>query len=321
MRVHIPNSAFLGNLDAFLALFDPSIPDRLDVTTNDRWMSIHPVVLAMIGALGLTVSSKNITFDDITTKSGHYLETMGLFDLLKIPSPMQVTRHEAAGKLIPLTEIVDSPGLQRLITDMVPLLHLPPEKADSLRYILSELVRNVFEHSMSKYGAVVAAQYFKKTNTVRIGVADTGVGIWQTIHESHGARTDLDAIKLALTPGITGKTAREGGTESNAGAGLFFVRSIAKINRDFFVIYSGKGFYKLLKPDKGAKRLILYADPNREKHSERDDLPSWGGTVVGIDLSLDETSELNELLNLIGSTYSSAIQERRRQRFKQPRFV
>ncbi|EKD47873.1 MAG: hypothetical protein ACD_65C00239G0001, partial [uncultured bacterium] len=39
---------------------------------------------------------------------------------------------------------------------------------------MSELVRNVLEHSMSKHGAIVSAQYYKKSNTVRIGIADTG---------------------------------------------------------------------------------------------------------------------------------------------------
>jgi anti-sigma regulatory factor (Ser/Thr protein kinase) len=320
MKIHIPNSAFLGNLDAFLKGFDPTDVSQLEITTNDRWMAVHPVVLSMIGALGLTFKPENIHFDEITARSGHYLDTMGLFRLMQVESPMDIERHEPAGRFIPLAEIQNSQDLQRFMTDMVPMLHLPPLQADSLRYIVSELVRNVFEHSRSEHGAIVSAQYFKKTNKIRIGVADTGVGIWKTIRESHSARSDLDAIKLALTPGITGTTSREGGTETNAGAGLFFVRSMAKINRDFFVIYSGKGFYKLLQPDKNSKRTILYGDPDREKHSERDDLPLWQGTVVGIDLSLDETTELNKLLTLIGDVYATAIAERRRQRFKRPRF-
>ncbi len=321
MKIHIPNSAFLGNLDAFLMGFDPTDPGYLQITTNDRWIAVHPVVLSMIGALGLTVAPERIQFDDITAKSGHYLEAMGLFNLLNVPSPMQIERHEPAGRFIPLAEINNSDDLQRFMTDMVPLLHLPSHQADSIRYIVSELVRNVFEHSLSTHGAVVSAQYFKKTNKVRIGVADTGVGIWKTIHESHPAHTDLDAIKLALTPGITGTTSREGGTETNAGAGLFFVRSIAKINRDFFVLYSGRGFYKLLQPAKELKRMTLYADPSRERHTEREDMPLWLGTVVGIDLSLDATSELTYLLDLIGDVYATAIAERRRARFKQPRFL
>ncbi|MHB2025452.1 MAG: hypothetical protein ACYCPQ_02255 [Elusimicrobiota bacterium] len=89
-------------------------------------------------------------------------------------------------------------------------------------------------------GALLCAQYYPKSNAIRIGIADTGVGIKSTITRSHRAETDLEAIRLALTPGITGATPREGGTEQNAGAGLFFIKSIASVNRDFFAVYSGR---------------------------------------------------------------------------------
>ena len=56
------------------------------------------------------------------------------------------------------------------------------------------------------------------------------------MRRSHFITSDKEAIQLALMPGITGTTRREGGTGINAGAGLFFIKSIAKINRDFFVV-------------------------------------------------------------------------------------
>ena len=130
---------------------------------------------------------------------------------------------------------------------MIPLLHLEPEQAQTIGYVVSELVRNVIEHADAQNGAVICAQYYKKSNSIRIGIADTGFGIKKTINQSYLAKNDLEAIGLALRPGITGTTKKEGGTEQNAGAGLFFIKSIATVNRDFFIIYSGRGFYKLLK--------------------------------------------------------------------------
>jgi len=106
---------------------------------------------------------------------------------------------------------------------MIPLLHLKPEQAKPIRYIISELARNVFEHSQSKTGVIFCAQYYKKSNTIRLGIVDRGVGIRETIGSIYPAKDDLSAIQLALTPGITGTTRRIGGTEQNAGAGLFFV--------------------------------------------------------------------------------------------------
>jgi len=199
-------------------------------------------------------------------------------------------------------------------------LHLEPEPSKTIGYIVSELARNVIEHAETEHGAVLCAQYYKKSNSIRIGIADTGVGIKETINRSHAAPTDLDAIRLALWPGITGTTRREGGTEQNAGAGLFFIKSIASVNRDFFVIYSGRGFYKLLKRPAGS-RIRLHADPFEDRHSKETDLPAWRGTIVGADITLDQTAEFSSLLDAVGNTYQAAVRDRVKARFKKARFI
>ena len=204
---------------------------------------------------------------------------------------------------------------------MIPLLHLEPKHAEPIKYIVSELVRNVLEHASSKDGAVLCAQYYKKSNTIKIGIADTGVGIKKTINMSHKANTHLEAIRLALNPGITGTTRREGGTELNAGAGLFFIKSIAKVNRDFYMIYSGDAMFKLLKTNRSTKRIRLFADPFEDRHSNEENLPYWNGTVVGIDLSLDATEEFSILLDLIRKIYVKTIKERKKARYRRPKFI
>ena len=320
VKFHIPNSAFLGNLDPFLRQFDPSSPDRLEITANEKWISVHPVVLSMIASLGLTLKPEDICPGNFTAKSKHYLERMGLFKILKVVSGISIVEHEPAGRFIPITQIRTSGELTQFITDMIPLLHLKAEQAETIGYIVSELVRNVIEHAQAENGAILCAQYYKKSNAIRIGIADTGVGIKATINQSHSAKTDLDALRLALWPGITGTTRKEGGTEQNAGAGLFFIKSIASVNRDFFILYSGNGFYKLLKKVP-VKRLRLNADPFQDKHSKDNDLPFWQGTVVGVDMTLDQTKEFSLLLKAVRQTYSSAIRERRKARYKKPQFI
>jgi len=210
MKIHLPNSAFLGNIDPFLRTLDMTGSDRLRITTNKKWISIHPVVLSMVGAIGLTVDPSKINFEKPEAASKHYLKRMGLFKLLKIVTEIKMIEHEPAGRFIPLTQITDSMTLTKFITNMIPLLHLQLNHAESIRYIVSELVRNVLEHSSSADGALVSAQYYKKSNSIRIGIADTGVGIRKTIRQSHTAKNDLDAIRLALSPGITGATKKEG---------------------------------------------------------------------------------------------------------------
>jgi hypothetical protein len=133
-------------------------------------------------------------------------------------------------------------------------------------------------------------------------------------------KTDKEAIQLALWPGITGTTRREGGSEQNAGAGLFFIKSIAWVNRDFFVIYSGNTVYKLLKRT-SSSRLSLKADPFKDRHSTDTELPFWQGTIVGIDISLDQTEEFSRLLDAIGKVYTDAVRERRQAKYRKPKFT
>ena len=320
MKIHLPNSAFLGNIDPFLRAFDSSHHAKLDITANKKWISIHPVALSMVAALGLTVPKQNVQFEKLEATSKHYLERMNLFKFLGIKSGISIKKHESAGRFIPLTQITNSDELTKFIREMIPLLHLEPKHAEPIKYIVSELVRNVIEHAQAEHGAILSAQYYKKSNTIRLGIVDTGVGIKKTINIAHKAQTHLEAIRLALTPGITGTTRREGGTEFNAGAGLFFIKSIAKVNRDFFMIYSGNAMYKLLK-NKSSRRIELRADPFKDRHSEGDDFPVWNGTVVGVDISLDATSEFSSLLALIRRIYTQTVRERRKERYRRARFI
>ena len=320
MKIHLPNSAFLGNINPFLRGFESSSPDILEITANDKWISVHPVVLSMIAALGISIKPSNIRCERLEARSKHYLVRMGLFKMLNISSDIRIVEHEPAGRFIPITRIRTSDELTEFITEMIPLLHLDMEQAKTIGYIVSELVRNVIEHAKSRYGAFLCAQYYVKSNTIRIGIADTGVGIKTTINQAYSVKTDLEAINLALYPGITGTTRREGGTEQNAGAGLFFIKSIAGVNRDFFIIYSGSAFYKLLRRSPST-RLRLNADPFKDRHSTDDKLPFWQGTIVGIDITLDQTKEFSFLLDAIRKTYTSAIRERRKARYRKPKFI
>ena len=320
MKCHISNSVFIGNIDPFIRSFDLSNPETLEISTHDKWMSVHPVALAMVAALGMTVPKGNVKFDDINAASGHYLQRMGLFKLLGIDDIKSIAEHDPSGRFVPLTVIKTATEQTVFITEMMPLLHLDkaPEQAEAIRYVVSELLRNVLEHASAVHGAIVAAQYYPKTNRISIGIVDTGVGIKQTINQSHHAWTDAEALRLALMPGITGTTSREGGTIDNAGAGLFFIKSIAVNNHDFFMLYSGNSLYKLHKRTGDVK--YLHIDPLDDRHALKEDVPYWQGTVVGIDISLDQTKRFADLMGAIGKSYTSAIRERRKAKYRRARF-
>ncbi len=320
MRVHIPNSAFLGNIDPFIRGFNPENEGVLEITANEKWVSAHPLVISMIASLGRSIDDKsNIICPKFTAKSIHYLERIGLFKMMGVDSEITIEEHEAAGRFIPLTFIPQPDELTDFIKDMIPLLHPDPYHVEPIKYIISELARNVLEHSRAD-GAILCGQYYPKSNRIALGVVDRGVGIKRTIAMSHDVQDDLEAIQLALTPGVTGMTKKIGGTESNAGAGLFFVKSIASVNRDFFVIYSGNAMYKLLKRG-GVKRIVLHSNPFDDKHTGHGTLPYWKGTAVGIDISLEQTSEFNAMLDLIRDVFHKEIKEMKKRRYRKPRFV
>lgn len=321
MRFHIPNAAFLGNINHFLSRFSPDEPDRLEITSHPKWFYVHPVVLCMIAAIGKPVKPENITCD-ITAKTVGYLKRMGLFDYLGIDSGVSIEEHEPAGRFIPLTQIKNSQDLTRFLTEMIPLLHLEPAYVEPIQYTISELVRNVLEHAHSREGAIVCAQYHKRGNKIRIGIVDTGIGIRESISDSYSVTSDIDALKLALTPGITGTTNKLGGSEQNAGAGLFFIKTIAYFNRDPFIVYSGGAMYKLLK--RQGNSIILRADPFADHHSKDISLPYWKGVAVGIDIGLDNTTAFANILDVVKEFYFRNLKEKKKERyrrFKKPIFT
>ena len=322
MKIFLSNQGNLRNFRPFVESLDLSNPNKLEITTHDKWITVHPANLVLVAALAIEIGTKKAEIVGEIPDTGRYLDRMGLFRLIKTPSPFSYHKKEEAGRFVPIKIIKTSEEQSRFITDMIPLLHLSEKNATVIKYIIGELVRNVLEHSFAKSGAIVAAQYYRKTNRVSIGICDTGIGIWKSLQTYWHPKTDIEAIKLALTPGVTGTTRREGGTAENAGAGLFFIKSIAKITRNYFAIYSGSAEYTLHKYNKRIKGMPrLYADPNRDRHSEINNAPSFHGTLVAVDISLDETPEFNELLASIGAVYDKAIRERKRERYKKPKFI
>ena len=322
MKIYFSNQDHLRNFKLFLNTLDLSSPDNLTITTDPERIIVHPAHLALAASLAIKAGKNHSVIKGPIPSSGRILAEMRLFDFLSTPPPFTLEpAREQSGRYIPLRVIKTQKEQSAFIADMVPLLHLPEEKARIIRYIIGELVRNVLEHSHSEYGAIVAARYYAKSNKVSLAICDTGIGIWRSMSPVWHPHTDLAAIRLALSPGITGTTRKEGGTFENAGAGLFYVRSIAKTTRNYFLIYSGKAEYMLTKWDKRLSPKII-ADPLDEEHTSTDEAPDFPGTLVALDISLDNaTSEFDDLLHTISNAYDSAIRERRRKKFYTPNLI
>ncbi|MEI7579457.1 MAG: ATP-binding protein [bacterium] len=322
MKIFLSNQGNLRNLQSFLSSIDLSNQEKLEISTHQQWITVHPANLVLTAALAIQAGKENSVIVGDIPESGRYLDRMGLYALTKTTSPFKYHKKEEAGRFVPIKIIKTAADQSYFISEMIPLLHLSEDNTKTVKYVIGELVRNVLEHAFAKNGAIVAAQYYKKTNRVSIGICDTGIGIQQSMEKYWHAKNDLTAIKLALTPGISGTTRAEGGTFENAGAGLFFIKSIAKITRNYFSIYSGSGEYTMLKHDKRIKKMPkLFADPNLDNHRETIKLQNFKGTLVAVDISLDQTAEFNQLLTSIGIVYDNAIRERKRDKYKKPKFL
>jgi anti-sigma regulatory factor (Ser/Thr protein kinase) len=289
---------------------------------DSGYSSVHPVVLSMTAAAARSVhdAGGDVRVDlEGSNASVRYLSRMKLTDVLGVDPGMEIVEHAPEGRFIPVTQIVDQAGLNNFIVDMVPLLHATPDEAGPIKYVITELVRNVLEHASSPIGAMVCAQYYATTQRLAVGVADMGIGIRQSVGVFHHAPSDLDAIHLALRPGITGATARPGGNEQNAGAGLFFTKSIARVSRNHFVVYSGSAMFKLLQGPRNEQRVLL-SDPAADRARRQTDLPPWPGTAIGIDISVGTHAEFTELLAEIRGAYYLDLNARKKAKYRRPRF-
>lgn len=320
MKIHYTNQGTLQNFRNFAETLDFSDPNKLVVTMDKDWVNVNPAQLALTAALAIKVGKENARIEGEVPKSARYIDRMGLTKFFGTHPKLDRYEHrEPAGRFVPILVIKNGRDQSKFITDIIPLYHLNEKNSKILSYIIGELVRNVLEHSYSENGAIVAAQYYKESNRISFAICDTGIGLWKSLQLWH-PRTDKEAIKLALTPGVSGTTLKMGGTSENAGAGLFFIKSIAKISRGYFVVMSGDSSYTLLKTRPDVKNK-LNSNPFDDHYAFSDKISRFGGTLVAVDLKLDDTPEFQQLLNEIGDIYDVAVKEQRKKTVRKPNFM
>lgn len=288
---------------------------------NPKWMHGEPFAIAMIAAWAGWCEQHNlpITIENLT-RSADYFWRMKLFDYL--PGVLYESariEHEEAGRFMPIKQVRNAIQARAVIADISALLHLTdnPEGLAAVQYCISELIRNVLEHSHSSEGAYVCAHNFSNTKTPRvaIGVADCGTGVAYHLGRAHpeALESDARALQLALEPGVTGAISGLYGTPDNAGAGLFITRSIAKGTGGYFLIYSGSAAYRLGRASVQAQTR-LFADALQEEHHDLWPLQNrWQGTVVALEIRTDRILDFD--------TYFGWIREHMSRRDREPRRI
>ncbi len=322
--LYIPNSIALRNFDSVFKSNDFDFSDgSVDIRFHPKYVAMHPVGLALYAALGDHFRQRSIKSNatiNYAIRSIPYLQRMGLFTALGYSNPVDTKEHEETGRFIPLTRITTSDELAAFLRTIDPILHTTPDTSRTVKHVFSELLRNVLEHSLSTVGGHVCATYNIRRRKISIGIADCGRGIREGMSGYKLFSSHKEAIFSALTPGISGTTKRLGGTAENAGAGLFFTKCIAQSTRNHFLVYSGDSYFKL-RATPGNQEISFSADPRTDHATVKDSLPEFPGTVIGIDIHIEDTTAFNRLMQMIGDSYRKSLNKMKKDYYKRIKFT
>ncbi|MFH0876120.1 MAG: hypothetical protein V1859_09360 [archaeon] len=319
MDINLSKISSLDGMNSFLS--DTTLDDEGIINLSSNGVtSIPPLALSFIMAQAMKVQTNGGTINLSLGNSKLIAELvkMDFYKILMLSFESSLD-EESSGKFIPLTQLINSISLTNFIRDLVPLLHTTQEKADIIKYVISEIVRNVLEHSDSHLGAFVCGRYNPYKKQVELGICDVGIGIKHSIQKSHITETHEEAILLALTPGITGTTRKIEGTFDNAGMGLFFSMNMAKVSGGQFFLYSGDTSY-IVKKTPTNQEIQINANPKIAATIKKD-LPLFYGTLIGIEISTESNQQLNELLVEISNVARLEIKRRKKNRFRRPNFI
>jgi anti-sigma regulatory factor (Ser/Thr protein kinase) len=104
---------------------------------------------------------------------------------------------------------------------------------NAFEWAINELAGNVIDHAQSNLGFAQVVS-FSGNGNLNLVIADKGVGIFEALSAAHKT-DDLNAIRLALQEGVTGKPGH------NQGFGLNGASQIAKAAKGKLNISSGSG--------------------------------------------------------------------------------
>lgn len=299
--IEVPNNVSLHTARNTLSNLE-FFPDAktVQLILDPRWVHIEPFGMAAYAAWsdwhrrnGAKVKVGNIG------STADYAWRMGLFNFVDTTYTPARQEHEEAGRFLPIRQVCNSQDIRSVVADVSALLHLQdsPDSLAAVQYCVSELLRNVIEHSGSEGGAFICAHNYVNANPSRvsIGVADCGIGVASHLGRAHQEAMDDDktALRLAMQPGVTGAMPGMYGTPDNAGAGLFITRSIAKGTGGYYILASGNACYRLRRTLNSEKQGELFIDPASDRHDMWELPNNWTGTLVSMEIRTDKIEDFD----------------------------
>lgn len=300
-KLIVPTNA---NIHAARSLFASNNPfqetgEEAVLELHPKWVHVEPLALSMIAAWGAWCRRRGYSIRvENLGKHAAYAARMRLFQHLEVEFDPGLIEREEAGRFLPITQVRSRTDVTGVIANISAMLHLEqdPESLAAVQYSISELLRNVLEHSGSEDGAFVSAHRYTQTDPhrVTIAVADCGRGITSHLSQKFPevGTDDTAALGLAMQPGITGALPGIYGTSENAGAGLFITRCIAKGTGGYFLLSSGDAGYRLRRARSDEEMIELCLDPYDDNRHDRWSFPSsWLGTIASVEICTERIAD------------------------------
>lgn len=157
-----------------------------------------------------------------------------------------------------------------------------------LEWSINEITDNVLNHSKSVYGGFVQVSTFPKNGSVSFAIADSGVGILETLKEAIPTLlSDSEALGEAIKAGVTRNN------DLGQGNGLAGTLRISTMSGGSFSITSGKSM------------LHIYENDSRKR--KRKDFEKYQGTIVTAEIKTDTSFTVSEALGFEGYSDSTPV--------------
>lgn len=164
-----------------------------------------------------------------------YMSRMNYFDRVHCAHVEDFTRHAEMDRFLPLTEIDGSANdtATRLRSTVTSNLSFSKSAQEMMDYAFGEVIDNVLTHSKTKVPGLVCSQYYSTMSYVEVCVADSGVGIPQTMSQNprYHRASNVDLLAKAFqrnTGEYIGRT-DYGSNKVSGGMGLFITAKVAKV--------------------------------------------------------------------------------------------
>ncbi len=186
----------------------------------------------------------------------YVLARLGMFECLPDqvsfyplkPKPKQSSRGKNDA-ILEVTKITDSEQAQDLFDRVEKAIKSNTTYNQGQVYdictMVSEMVQNIFDHSESKTGGIIAIQNYRKIHKMQLVIADSGIGIPETLRNSKEYKnhnlSDIQAISESLKKGVS-----RHGKGAQRGEGLARCVELANKHGAQLYIRSNRGWVKII---------------------------------------------------------------------------